>query len=91
MITDNVEVSTFCSGEACEYTPATELIQGNYRFKVRARNAVGWGPISRWMAFSVTIPDGMADLKNRDNLFSPLEYYQFIVAPRLFTLNPIDY
>jgi hypothetical protein len=57
VITDNVKAVTYCSGEVCEYTPATELIQGNYRFKVRAHNAVGWGPISDWMKFRYGTPD----------------------------------
>jgi hypothetical protein len=51
VINVNVKASTYCSGWTCSFKPTTSLIQGNYRFKVRARNGAGWGPISSWMKF----------------------------------------
>jgi Tol biopolymer transport system component len=57
VITENVDRGTTCTGATCEYKPSTTLIQGNYQFKVRARNGVGWGPISSWMAFKYGPPD----------------------------------
>jgi hypothetical protein len=53
----NVKASTFCSGTNCGYKSATALSTGEYRFKVRAYNAVGWGPISNWMKFRYGPPD----------------------------------
>jgi hypothetical protein len=40
-----------CMYGVCKYTSPTPLSMGNYRFKVRAYNPLGWGPSSTWMKF----------------------------------------
>jgi hypothetical protein len=57
VITKNLKVSAVCSGGTCTYKPATNLVKGEYRFKMRAQNAAGWGPISSWMKFRYGPPD----------------------------------
>jgi len=43
-----------CSGGVCSYShPTIDLVNGNYRFKVLARNASGMTAYSSWMNFSV--------------------------------------
>jgi hypothetical protein len=56
VITENLKASTYCSGWTCSYKPSTKLSGGDHRFFVRARNAVGWGPMSSWKAFTYSTP-----------------------------------
>jgi hypothetical protein len=46
--------SSYCTSGVCTYHPATVLTNGNYRFKVLARNAAGSSPYSAWMNFIVS-------------------------------------
>jgi hypothetical protein len=50
----NLHFSGICSGGVCSYTPPTTLSPGDYRFKLRAYNRVGWGPVSPWMRFTIS-------------------------------------
>jgi hypothetical protein len=56
VLTQNVLASTACSGSTCSFTQPTALPLGNYRFKVSAYNALGWGPVSSWMYFTFGPP-----------------------------------
>jgi Tol biopolymer transport system component len=51
LILEKEVVSGACSGGVCKYTSPTPLSMGDYRFKVRAYNSLGWGPSSSWMKF----------------------------------------
>jgi hypothetical protein len=42
-----------CVYGVCSYDPPTALTQGNYRFKVLARNVLGASAYSAWMNFTV--------------------------------------
>jgi hypothetical protein len=56
VLIQNVVASTTCSGGTCVYTPTSQLPLGDYRFKVSGKNALGWGPVSSWMSFSISKP-----------------------------------
>jgi len=46
-----------CTGGVCSYShPTIDLANGDYRFKVLARNATGMTSYSSWMNFSVNSP-----------------------------------
>jgi hypothetical protein len=46
--------SSACSGGTCTYTQPTALAAGTYRFKVKAYNVGGWGPVSTWKWFTIS-------------------------------------
>jgi uncharacterized delta-60 repeat protein len=56
VLTLNVTASSACFGGVCKYTSSTPLAQGEYRFKVKAYNVVGWGTVSSWMNFRYGTP-----------------------------------
>ncbi len=51
-ILQNLYVS--CVADVCSYTPTTDLPNGNYRFKILARNDAGFTAYSTWMNFTVS-------------------------------------
>jgi hypothetical protein len=57
VILKNITASYACSGGVCTYHPFTVLVQGDYRWKVLAKNASGVSAYSAWMYFDVGIPD----------------------------------
>ena len=52
-VIDTDAASSYCTGGVCTYHPATVLADGNYRFKVLAKNAVDSSPYSAWMDFTL--------------------------------------
>jgi hypothetical protein len=54
VLTMNLHKSGICSGGVCSHTQPTTLSAGDYRFKVRAYNKAGWGPVSMWKWFTVS-------------------------------------
>jgi hypothetical protein len=54
ILTMNLHKSGICSGGVCSYTQPSALSAGDYKFKMRAYNKAGWGPVSTWMSFTVS-------------------------------------
>jgi Leucine-rich repeat (LRR) protein len=72
-----VTASSACFGGVCKYTSPTPLPQGGYRFKVRAKNADGWGPVSIWMYFKLGTPQRPVWIGPNGNILDTTPRYKW--------------
>jgi hypothetical protein len=51
--TENHHHTAVCSGDVCSITPSIVLSAGDYNFKVKGYNSMGWGATSPWSKFEI--------------------------------------
>jgi Leucine-rich repeat (LRR) protein len=80
VFTQLVSASTACSSGLCSYTSSTPLPQGDYKFKVSAKNLIGWGPASAWMNFKYGPPDAPTLISPSDFISDTTPTYKWNVS-----------